>query len=131
MMNREIKFRAWNGISKEMWADIWFDYTHIYFGWDAEDNPLGTMPRWDTNPIMQYTGLKDKNGKEIYEGDIVRYYKDGYIRDPTPVTWGKYYDGEDQRFLCWITEDCPLSDYFSEVEVIGNIYKNPELLEKE
>ena len=76
--------------------------------------------------LMQYTGLKDKNGKEIYEGDIIResdgdggyiyakvvYYKDGFM-------------GKEKGF----EPEYPISDFKNETEVIGNIYENPELLE--
>ena len=84
---------------------------------------------------MQYTGLKDKNGKEIYEGDI--YKSNGYyyeiifhegafcvskigVFDPVPVNWkGQSSEGSD---------DCIIEQWSSEFEIIGNIYENPELL---
>jgi uncharacterized phage protein (TIGR01671 family) len=82
--------------------------------------------------IMQYTGLKDKNGKEIYEGDIV--YCD-YYKEIFKVTWGYFEDccveGE-----TWVLDGLifePTVYYYSldkEVEVIGNIYENSELVNK-
>lgn len=75
-------------------------------------------------PQMQFTGLHDKNGKEIYEGDIIK--SNGNL--PVPVIWGK--DG-------WTTSPCYISYQdepgraFSENEeweIIGNIYQNPELI---
>jgi uncharacterized phage protein (TIGR01671 family) len=82
--------------------------------------------------IMQYTGLKDKNGKEIYEGDIV--YCD-YYKEIFKVTWGYFEDccvmGETWVLAGLIFE--PTVYYYSldkEVEVIGNIYENPELVNK-
>ena len=74
--------------------------------------------------VMQYTGLKDKNGVEIYEGDIVRYF-----RNELAVI--VYRDGGvDIRSLSW--RDCePLQRRLGEIEVIGNIYENKDLLEEE
>ena len=71
--------------------------------------------------LMQYTGLHDKNGKEIYEGDIVkvRSYPSGYINTEVYFKDGKFaFDGSNYSF----------KDLNDKVEVIGNIYENKELL---
>ncbi len=67
---REIKFRAWDKDSKKMFKIARFDFSDytIYSHLFACDGYLG-----ESCEIMQYTGLKDKNGKEIYEGDVVLY----------------------------------------------------------
>lgn len=77
----------------------------------------------ETPIVMQYTGLKDKNGKEIYEGDIV-------IIGKSLIEEIKWLDESN-----WIGEKCPVngwvnhgSIYKQKPEIIGNIYENPELL---
>lgn len=103
---REIKFRAWDKRFNNM----------IY------DKPMAILYLKDDNhEIMQFTGLLDKQGKEIYEGDIVKH-------TPTfPELEGKYHIGEikiePSRGIC--VNNIPLA--FGP-EVIGNIYENPELL---
>lgn len=96
---REIKFRAWDKEKKEMFNDIWIDGNFI------------NMPEYI---VMQFTGLKDKNGKEIYEGDIVKNidrvfevtFKDGYF---------SIIHNKKGLLYC---------------EVIGNKYENSELLKE-
>ena len=64
-MTREIKFRVWDKEKSEM-----FFVEDIY--WAEVDESITNINGWNNeNPLMQFTGLKDKNGKEIYEGDIV------------------------------------------------------------
>ena len=72
--------------------------------------------------LSQFTGLKDKNGKEIYEGDIIAYPKSGYKDYKTKVIWNN-------DWLRYETKDGLGFSMAYGVEVIGNIYENPELLE--
>jgi uncharacterized phage protein (TIGR01671 family) len=80
---------------------------------------------------MQYTGLKDKNGREIYEGDIVRYKLGGDW-----IVGDVRYDADSARYVkraekagsSWDYKD--LASYASSTQVIGNIYEDPELLEQ-
>lgn len=108
---REIKFRAWNETTKKImdWEELKEDMTetlHVF------ENGLADVP-----PVMQYIGLKDKNNVEIYEGDIIKQAKElGWFR--TEVVEFK------------VKEYCPFWINQNTVEVIGNIYENPELLEK-
>ena len=116
---REIKFRAWSTYhgKKRM----------VYFGSKFTSEDMKEEPNWR---IMQYTGLKDKNGKEIYEGDVVQVnhpHKNRKYRGQ--VIWNEYrWTGKDFFFSHLdVPQDlfCEGTEY---IEVIGNIYENPELL---
>jgi len=110
---REIKFRAWD--KKEMKYD--FGYIRASNGhavdWSEDE--------WEDWKVMQYTGLKDRNGKDIYEGDILRLiggngWREGYTK--------VIFDNESAHFT---TEVGDLNE-ITEFEVTSNIYENPELL---
>lgn len=108
-MNREIKFRAW---SKEsncfVQSGVQFNNTKM------ELEAVGVE-------LMQYTGLKDKNGKEIYEGDIIGW---DYFCESEKIRRTSVVNFEKGCFEC---NDYDRPD-FVERKVIGNIYENPELL---
>jgi len=115
-MNREIKFRAWNLGDKRM---VEFDLEDLMYG----THKLETvdLKYWT---VMQYTGLKDKNGKEIYEGDII-FDEDGEYSKTCIIDWNY----ESGGFFGKALED---DDTYSMVEidgeVIGNIYENADLI---
>jgi len=111
---REIKFRVWDKILKRMLSWEW-----------VHDNFFSRIFDYPNMIPVQFTGLKDKNGKEIYEGDIVRH---PIYSKNLSIIWhdGKYvsmfvasYDGKHGLETIALTV----------CEVIGNIYENPELLE--
>jgi hypothetical protein len=118
MNNRILKFRMWNPETKVM-VDL-YKITPLAVHPDLLKGNLDGLfiPFKENYPLMQFTGLKDKNGKEIWEGDIIRYAAD-YDYYVSYVEWG-----EDEAM--WILQYNPLWE-FDDVEVIGNIYENPEL----
>jgi uncharacterized phage protein (TIGR01671 family) len=108
-MNREIKFRFWDALDEKMLNDI-----------DIEEFTLHALRDFE-GEILQFTGLKDKNGVEIYEGDVVRTPDNTQIMK---VVWG--YCGWGLQYLD--TRSAPGFLNWKSIEVIGNIHENPELL---
>lgn len=144
-MSREIKFRSWlsdtvhkenqqiisTGASQKDMISFWRNY----YSWQG-----------DIKKLMQFTGLRDKNGREIYEGDIVRW---GHNINTIGESMGVCFDGGFSEGIgviditplgIYIGDDKPLwdmlefmcggvEDNVEEFEIIGNIYENPELME--
>lgn len=115
---REIKFRAWNPNEDVMRYSQDFYNLRDFFGWVC----LNDLQ--DKFTVMQYIELKGKNGKEIYEGDIfpyeghnliVKYELGGFV--------GNWFGLNEFIFLP------DFANYEYDLEVIGNVYSNPELLE--
>ena len=116
-MTREIKFRAWDNINKKMVEDI-YDHTFYKSLNDCLKNSF----------VMQYTGLKDKNGKEIYEGDIILFPHRRKFAKGQVVFYNSGYKIQYQEPCFDKFISLFVNIYEFELEVIGNIYENPELL---
>ena len=112
---REIKFRQWDSRRKIMYRDCGAIYDGTWVGF-----PYVT---WSIFPLMQYTGLKDKNGVEIYEGDIL---KSGTRTGVVIFDEGSFMISRTKSrirgTLCYFINDG--------VEIIGNIYEDSELVDK-
>lgn len=149
---RKLKFRAWNGYrilkDKELRENAELLYTKA----GSSDQYMYDilLPNSKDLILMQYTGLKDRNGKDVYEGDILSYKHIAY----TDCSKTRIEEIEEESFIEIITyapmasivkphsknvrclgydsvnKECLILDLTSdEVEIIGNIYENPELLE--
>lgn len=121
-MNREIKFRVWNGECM-----ISPDYITRDGGAHWKENSIPTC----TKEVMQYTGLKDRNGVGIYENDIINLGDWGIGAGNigiSKIIW----DSEEVGFRCdpshGIEDMYDLRRAIQAGEIIGNIYSNPELL---
>jgi len=156
-MNREIKYRAF--VRGHMVDVVFIDFANKYISWndnqyDRSDPPNKCleMESFENAKLMQYIGLKDKNGKEIYEGDIVEAWSQGskgifqikWRQEANPC-WLLYPNGQHRQF--WnisatehipgkqfigvdakITQTKKVGFYDDGLLVIGNIYENPELI---
>ncbi len=133
-MNREIKFRAWTTekqsryLPNRMWsweeilderiADAWKLEKMI---WSEDDKIV----------LMQYTGLKDKNGRDVFEGDIVEYIDDKGTSVEKKGTDKVWWNEKESAFYGGVRQETWDGAYVRDsenMEVIGNVFVNPELL---
>ena len=124
---REIKFRVWHKVKKIISEVFGIDILHkeIFFSnGDVESCGFADLKYME---LMQYTGLKDKNNKEIYEGDIVfesfgeRYYKVVFENGSFRAEFNGDFEEYSFDLIDVVAQNC---------EVVGNIYENPELIEE-
>lgn len=125
---REIKFRAWDNENNQMLDVQELNFEDCFYGGEMKIKTTMYNDYFDNKemPLMQYTGLHDKNGKEIYEGDILQI-----DIERAWVMWNERYG---------YFELAPIGDYYfdsnvigqaieyTDATVIGNIYENKELL---
>jgi len=135
---REIKFRAWiiNQHSNVIGGNNIFqskeEMIYDFFKWKKPDFEEYRLDSCDDIFIMQFTGLEDKNGVEIYEGDIIQLQIINYLNKEelynAEIIWSEDTTGFYIKSLCdgWC-DDWDFSDSWR-MKVIGNIYQNPELL---
>ena len=119
-MNREIKFRAWDEVNKEMVYPI-----------KPDINISGRASWWilkNYEHVMQFTGLKDKMEREIFEGDIVKWVNtdhEEFFIGPVEWTINQSHWQTGMSLTSVSPEDLWLPDVY---EIVGNIYENPELV---
>lgn len=145
-MNRPIKFRAWDKLNKKMFYKgfairaIGQDHTDGGVFFEKGKGDIGAQKKYNPFEIeyMQFTGLLDKNGKEIYEGDIVKS-DDGSMGE---IAWDNLYANYRNHYRkgnCCLCRDMPFplwhsfhkkgtTEFKPTIEVIGNIWENPDLL---
>ena len=131
---REIKFRAWDKEFKNITKDIWLNKDYLAIGFNGElyslddksiddENGSWTVAIKERFIIMHYTGLKDKNGKEIYEGDILKRFSSTYEEVWDECVFEGYHAA-----MGWTLKDqydCSFIQKESgEYKIIGNIYEN-------
>lgn len=138
-MSREIKFKAWDHDNDKMifWTlnDLLVRFGDPKYQFNVEDRP-SPLFNW-----LRYTGLKDKNGKEIYIGDLVKFINPMPIEAKEEIAEVKFV--LEDNFLPYIYPFVNISSYNYETkhfegfgvnskdcEVVGSIYENPELLEE-
>lgn len=127
---RELKFRAWDMADQDYWEPkgmVYFDLLNIPEFIAYTFCPKNSDRFVRRFKIMQFTGLYDKNGREIYEGDIIIQFYDEYDRQVVK------YDVDRAGFYPFASGDgCGCCEHYTwwpdSCVVIGNIYQNPELL---
>lgn len=115
---QEIKFRMWDKFGKY--------YTGNGICFENYNNRLKLTPTDSSSFIIeQYTGLKDKNGVEIYEGDIIYTPQEKYIK-----YWEVFFDLSYCGFVLYngLNSTREIDKVQEEIEIVGNIHENPELL---
>ena len=117
---REIKFRVWNEVDK-CW-DHGDHGGHGVFEWSNGFLKCKYSDDTDDYTVQQYTGLQDSRGKDIYEGDFLRWQYPETFEELriVEVRW------KEKDYVGWSTTDS--IDQYGECEIVGNIFENPEFV---
>ena len=130
---RVYKFRAWDSYNNQMLDVQELNFEDCFNGGEMQirTTMYGDYFDYREMPIMQYTGMKDINGIEIYEGDIVA--EKGHYVNSDRLLYQKIQWKD--NYACWLRGECqrltPKNIERYKIVVIGNIYDNPELLKEE
>lgn len=127
------KYRAWSRLSSRMYVvnGLYFDRGMVQY---ANNDNVIRFIKLENIILMQSTGLHDKNGKEIFEGDIVQF-EDYYIESDLPYINRGIVEWSQGQFTITNRASVKMEDLldgeFLDLTILGNIYENPELLEVE
>ena len=126
---KEFKMKAWLKKEKKMVAIIGIDFNYEYIRYTEDDNLFNEnykTAEFKNIELLQFTGLKDNGGQELYEADVIKF------NDGIDDIYGLIsYDDEDATYRVSyenITEH--LSDLEEDFEIVGNIFENPDLHEQ-
>lgn len=129
---RPIKFRAWDDRTNEMFTDFLLHGQQISMHTPAPYlDSDGNLVKYNTYHLMQYTGLKDKNGKEIFEGDILADMRIRKTKGHVVFHEGAFRLLRTVELPTKWLNDTYVRHYAKYHSVIGNIYENPDLIRLE